>query len=179
MKTARTETSPEAALALPEPAEEGRRWRRVPLGPDTARRREESSAPSLPVEGRVEVEFPVTLTAIDPQRDLLTGQLYYETGEAICVRNASRRGIGLRCTRPLAVGTRLVLQLGFAGEPVELIARTCWSRVEYARGEHAGRPIAALGVELLEGSQDALERYERSLAQLIRRPSVAAREALG
>ncbi|MCZ6571151.1 MAG: hypothetical protein O7B23_13425, partial [Deltaproteobacteria bacterium] len=52
-------------------------------------------------------------------------------------------------------------------EPVELIARTCWTRVEILQGVRGRkRAVAAVGLELLGGSRGALERYDRALARI-------------
>ena len=167
------------SLAAPEPTDEEGRWRRVPEREPV--RKTQRGEVELPLVGRVRVEFPVSFTTIDPQRNPVTGALFYETGEAMCVRDASRRGIGLRTSSTIEAGTRVLLHVGLGTEPepVELFARTAWSRVEYVRGEHAGRPVCALGLELLDGSRDALDRYERALAALVHATSVAGGEALG
>lgn len=181
MKPRQNETAPQTATALPvtEPTGGEGRWRRVPEREPV--RETGRGEVELPLEGRVRVEFPVSFATIDAQRDRATGALFYETGEALCVRDASRRGIGLRTAGALAPGTRLLLHVGLGAgpEPVALIARAVWSRAEYVRGERAARPVCALGLELLGGARDALDRYERALAALVHATSVAGGEALG
>ncbi len=181
MKAPQSDTAQghEAAAPVPESSPE-KRWLRLP-GRESAAGATRARRARRRVEDRVEVQFAIALTAIDPQHDPVTGEIFYETGDAVCVINASPRGICLRCTHAFATGTRLLLELGLGIDPmpVEVSARVCWSRVQYESGAHGGRPVAAVGVELQGGSRDAFERYERSLEGLVEAASVAGREATG
>ncbi len=180
MKAPQSDTAQghEAAVPAPESSPE-KRWLRLP-GQESGPRATPGQRARRHVKDRVEVQFGVALTAIDPQRDPVTGEIFYETGDAVCVINASPRGICVRFAHPFAAGTRLLLALGLGEDPrpVEVTARVCWSRVQYESGTHGGRPVAAVGVELQGGSRDAFERYERSLERLVE-ASVAGREATG
>ena len=46
-------------------------------------------------------------------------------------------------------------------EPIELIARTCWTRVEFEPGESGARAVGIVGLEFIGGSPAALDRYEQ------------------
>lgn len=118
---------------------------------------------------RTSTFLSVSTTTVDPVRNQRTGEVHYETYEAELITNLSRRGLGLRCARPPTVGSRLLLQIRIYDEPepIELIGRTCWTRVEILRGVRGRkRAVAAVGLELLGGSRGALERYDRALARI-------------
>ncbi len=118
---------------------------------------------------RTSTFLSVSTATVDPVRNQKTGEVHYETHEAELVTNVSRRGVGLRCARPPTVGSRLLLEIRMYSEPepVELIGRTCWVRVEILPGVRGRkRAVAAMGLELLGGCQGALERYDRALAKL-------------
>ncbi len=132
---------------------------------------------------RTSTFLSVSTTTVDPVRNPRTGEIHYETHEAELVTNLSRRGLGLRCVRPPTVGSRLLLQIRIYDEPepVELIGRTCWTRVEILPGVRGRkRAVAAVGLELLGGSRGALERYDRALAKIgaSEKLSVATQEGL-
>ena len=91
----------------------------------------------------------------------------------------NRCGLCLRCPRPPAVGTRLLVRilLNEDERPVEFEGCVRWTRIEFVRGSQAARPIAVVGVELSEGVPSTQDRYELSLQSLAVRssvPSVAA-----
>ena len=106
-------------------------------------------------EPRVSAGLRVATTTMDPIRDAVTHEICYQISEDDATLNLSRRGIRLRCERPPEVGTRLLLQIQPQDEDtsIELIGRTCWTRVEYQPGTEGARPYAAVGVELLGGSR--------------------------
>lgn len=119
-------------------------------------------------EPRVSAGLRVSTTTMDPVRDAVTHEICYQICEDDTTLNLSRRGVRLRCERPPEVGTRLLLQIQAKGEetPIEVIGRTCWTRVEYQPGSEGARPYAAVGVELVGGSRRALTRYGHCLARL-------------
>ncbi len=132
---------------------------------------------------RTSTFLSVSTATVDPVRNQRTGEVHYETHEAELITNLSRRGLGLRCARPPTVGSRLLLQIRIYDEPepIELIGRTCWTRVEILWGVRGRkRAVAAVGLELLGGSQGALERYDRALAKVgaSKNLSVATQEGL-
>ena len=141
-------------------------WRRIPLtgARDDARGTE-------PVQRRTDTRtaasLQVELTAIDASRDLATGELYFATSADERTENLSRRGMCVRCERPPAIGTHVLLQLRLPGEtPVDVIGQTRWTRVEFEPGEHGARAFALVGIELLGGAPRALARYDRVLGRL-------------
>lgn len=119
-------------------------------------------------EPRTAAALKVTSSTMDPVRDSVTREVCYQISEHDTTLNLSRRGMRLRCDRPPEVGTRLLLQIqpGQAVPPIEIIGRTCWTRVEYQQGVRGACPYAAVGVELVGGSRGALARYGHCLSQL-------------
>ena len=123
--------------------------------------------PQRRADTRTEASLQVELTSIDASRDRATGELYFATSSDERTRNLSRRGMCVRCERPPAVGTRLLLQLRMPGEAsVDVIGQTRWTRVEFEPGDHGARAIALVGIELLGGAPRALARYDRALGRL-------------
>jgi hypothetical protein len=127
-----------------------------------------STEPDARREPRLSAGLRVATTTMDPVRDAVTHEICYQISEHDRTLNLSRRGLRLRCERPPEVGTRLLLQIQPEDEeaPIEVIGRTCWTRVEYQPGSEGARPYAAVGVELVGGSRRALSRYGRCLAEL-------------
>ncbi len=165
----------------------GRGWRRFLFGSRSAAAFPDAESILHTLEQRREQRTPTRLRAstatVDPVRDRRTGEIHYESNEDQLILNLSRRGIGLRCERPPTVGSRLLLEIHVGDEfgSVELIGRTCWTRVELLRGERGRRTAAtAVGIELLGGSRTSLERYDRALARLraSANPLLATRETL-
>ena len=178
-----SKASPTTSEPTPRPTTAGKRpetrgWRRLLSRARLGRRSRRGKPTVLPPppqlehrrEPRAQVQLRASTTSIDPVRNPVSGETYYECSENEQVLNLSRRGVGLRCSQPPTVGTRLLLQLHLQGEssPIELIGRTCWSRVEVVRGAGSRRAAAGVGIELTGGSRDQLNRYERSLARLHR-----------
>ena len=172
-------------LATTEGSSQTQSWRRISLGGFTDAR----SAPEPAQQGRgpAERRFPATLlarmTSIDALRDSMTGDPFFAANEEVRTVNVSRHGLCLRCPRPPAVGTRLLVRilLNEDERPVEFEGCVRWTRIEFVRGSQAARPIAVVGVELSEGVASAQDRYEQSLQSLAVRssvPSVAAAETL-
>ncbi len=163
------------------------RWRQIPI-PDVRGRAETPDTPAAVPERRIdtrrETSIAARFTSVDPVRDNVTGDIFYDSSdEQEVVVNVSRRGMCLRCERPPAIGTRLVLELTLPGETAkaDMIGRVCWSRVEYTPGAHGARAVAVVGIELLGGSHDALDIYDRCLGRLLQQPvsPVAGAEAVG
>lgn len=117
---------------------------------------------------------------IDPLHDPATGSSFYQTTDDDWVANVSRRGICIVSSQPPAIGTRLLVQIRIDGDerPVEVVGRACWTRVEFERGAHGARALCAVGIEVLGGSPQSLDRYDRSIAERSG-SSVAAPEGLG
>ncbi len=180
MKDRRARPDPRVSagrLPASAPAAKTGSWRRLPFGSDSDAHRSATEPGSrddaTPVElrrdPRMSTILSVRTATVDAVRNPRTGEVNYETHEAQLVTNVSRRGVGLRCARPTTVGSRLLLEIRMYSEPepVELIGRTCWVRVEILPGVRGRkRAVAAMGLELLGGCQGALERYDRALAKL-------------
>lgn len=150
----------------PEPVTKAASWRRIPL---TSATDEAWNAGLLQRRGdaRTDATLQVELTSIDASRDPTTGQLYFATSPDERTENLSRRGMCIRCDRPPAIGTRVLLQVRLPGEPaVDVIGRTRWTRIEFEPGHHGARAFARVGIELLGGAPRALERYDRALGRL-------------
>ena len=141
-------------------------WRKIPL----AGVRDEIQTTTLPqrrADTRTDASLQVELTSIDASRDRATGALYFATSPDDRTQNLSRRGMCVRCDRPPAIGTRLLLQLRLPGEtPVDVIGQARWTRVEFEPGDHGARAVALVGIELLGGAPRALARYDRALGRL-------------
>ncbi|MEX2205037.1 MAG: PilZ domain-containing protein [Myxococcota bacterium] len=141
-------------------------WRRIPL-PAARDDRQPTSQPQRRADARTDVRLQVTLSSIDASRDRTTGELYFETSSDERTQNLSRRGMCVRCERPPAVGTRVLLQLRVPGEAaVDVIGQARWTRIEFEPGEHGARAVALVGIELLGGAPRALARYDRALGRL-------------
>jgi hypothetical protein len=141
-------------------------WRRIPLAAtrDDAR---PAPQPQRRADARTDVRLQVALTSIDASRDRTTGEIYFETSSDERTENLSRRGMCVRCERPPAVGSRVLLQLRVPGEAaVDVIGQTRWTRIEFEPGEHGARAVALVGIELLGGAPHALARYDRALGRL-------------
>lgn len=162
-------------------------WRQIPIAEPTAQRLEtEIARPARPerrIDTRLERSVAASFTTIDPVRDSASGALFYDTSEEEVVLNVSRRGLCLRCERPPAVGTRLLIEMRLPSESdrADMIGRVCWTRVEYTPGAHGARAVALVGIELLGGSAAALDSYDRSLGRLLQnaKAAVATQEAVG
>jgi hypothetical protein len=141
-------------------------WRRIPLAdaPDadwnagSLQRRYDTRTPAC---------LPVELTSIDASRDPATGELYFATSVDERTENLSRRGLCVRCDRPPAIGTRVLLHVRLPDEAaVDVVGKTRWTRVEFEPGQHGARAFARVGIELLGGAPRALARYDRALGRL-------------
>jgi hypothetical protein len=167
MKHSETFRDPAVAPAIaPETPATAPGWRQIPL-PAAADAARPVAQPQRRGDLRTEASLQVELTSIDASRDPATGELYFATSSDERTRNLSRRGMCLRCERPPAVGSRMLLQVRLPGEaPVDVIGQARWTRVEFEPGEHGGRAIALVGVELLGGAPRALARYDRALGRL-------------
>ena len=134
--------------------------------------------PNARRDPRTHVALRVAMTSIDPLHDPVTGERSYQVSEDNRVLNLSRRGICVRCTRPPEIGSRVLLAIHVPGEPrpVEVIGRTCWTRVEFVPGEEGGaRAVAAAGIELMGGSRAAMDRYDRTLSEFESDPVATSR----
>ena len=116
-------------------------------------------------DSRLTTDLRATLVSVDPVPDGAGARGSYWSSDADAVENASRRGICLRCERPPAVGTRLVLELLAPGETrsIDLVGRARWTRVEFQRGARGACARAQVGVEIIGGSPTALDRWDRAL----------------
>jgi hypothetical protein len=164
----------------------GDAWRRIARGTPLGRgpQRPDPGGKSLErTQRRFAVSLPASFATIDPLRDPTTGELYYDTSEHEELLNLSLRGACLRVERAPEDGTRLLLRLRPPGTrtPVDLIARTRWSRVEYLPGQHGGRATALVGLEVIGGSRAALDGYECGVQNLLEPHAapLAAPEATG
>ena len=131
-------------------------------------------------EPRVTARMRVGMSSIDPIRDPVTGELCFVATDDDSAIDVSRRGLRLRCARPPAIGTRLIVHIPADGDdgPIEVVGRARWTAVEFERGVQGARAVGAVGIELVGGSQSALDRFERCVSRCERNP-VAGPEALG
>lgn len=153
-------------LAAPSPAS-APGWRRIPFaGARVGSAR--ASEPQRRSDTRIHADLRLELTSIDASRDGATGQVFFATSADERTRNLSRRGMCVRCERPPAIGSRVLLQLRLPGDSsVDVIGRIRWARVEFEPGEHGSRAFALVGIELLGGAPRSLARYDRALGQLL------------
>jgi len=142
-------------------------WRRIPLaGARVGAAR--ANEPQRRTDTRIHADLRLELTSIDASRDGATGQVFFATSADERTRNLSRRGMCVRCERPPAIGTRVLLQLRLPGESsVDVIGRTRWTRVEFEPGEYGSRAFALVGIEILGGAPRSLARYDRALGQML------------
>ena len=141
-------------------------WRRIPLS-GAGGEAGPASQPQRRADARTEASLQVELTSIDASRDRATGALYFASSSDERTQNLSRRGMCVRCERPPAIGTRVLLQLRLPGEaPVDVIGQARWTRVAFEPGDHGARAVALVGIELLGGAPRALARYDRALGRL-------------
>jgi hypothetical protein len=149
-----------------EPPASATRWRRIPL-PDARGEGYSTGALQRRNDARTAASLPVGVTSIDASRDPATGQTYFAISPDERTENLSRRGLCVRCERPPAVGTRILLQVRLPGEAsIDVIGQTRWTRIEFEPGQHGARAFARVGIELLGGAPRALERYDRALGRL-------------
>lgn len=159
-------------------------WRPVGIGDTLARAPEVvSPQPCKRRDDRIHARLSASTTFIDPVRDPVTNELCYHASAEDAIFSLSRRGAGMICEHPPLVGTRLLVQIRTPEErtPIEMVGRTCWTRVRYVSGRHGARAVAAVGVEFIGGTRKALDRYESWLSRLadVDDSSVATPEATG
>ena len=143
--------------------------------------REGTRSPQTPLAGtekrkavrRVEpypVSLQVTTETMDPIRDPVTGEVFFQTSQDDRAVNLSRQGFHLHAECAPSVGTRLFVRLHLPTEerPLEFVGRTRWTRVEMTRGPEGKRAVCGVGVEILGGSRRSLDRYARLLRDLER-----------
>jgi hypothetical protein len=155
------------ARITPAPANETG-WRRIPL---LGERDGEVTAPAAQrrTDDRTELSLRVKRSSIDPTRDRVTHELFYDVADEDETTNLSRRGLCIRCERPPEIGSRVLVQLRLPGEePVDVVGLARWSRVAYVPGQHGARAVALVGLELLGGAPRSLERYGRALGRIAR-----------
>jgi hypothetical protein len=147
-------------------------WRRIAHGTPLGRIPRSANAPDAELQRRrrrCRVSLHAAFTTIDPVRDRASGALYYDTSEREELLNVSVRGACIRVERAPEDGTRVLLRIQPPGSaaPVDLVARTRWSRVEYLPGEHGARASAVVGLEVIGGSREALDLYECGVQYLL------------
>lgn len=164
--SAREETTPRVT-AVDAPAPDTG-WRRIPH-PGESERELAAAAVQRRTDLRTPLSLRVQRSSIDPTRDPVTGELFYDVADDDETTNLSRRGLCIRCERPPEIGTRVLVQLRLPGEaPVDVVGLARWSRVAFVPGQHGARAVALVGLELLGGAPRALERYGRALSQISR-----------
>ena len=142
-------------------------WRRIPFAGARVGAAP-ANDPQRRTDTRIHADLRLELTSIDASRDGATGQVFFATSADERTRNLSRRGMCVRCERPPAIGTRVLLQVRLPGEAaVDVIGRTRWTRVEVEPGEYGSRAFALVGIEILGGAPRSLARYGRALGRLL------------
>ena len=143
-------------------------WRPIGIGDAATRAPEAPADPCQRRDERIHARLQASTTFIDPVRDPVTNELCYHASDDDAIFSVSRRGAGMICERPPLLGTRVLVQIRTPGDrtPIELVGRTCWTRVKYVTGEHGARAVAAVGIEFIGGTSSSLDRYERWLSRL-------------
>jgi hypothetical protein len=162
----REESTPGIAPAIAPATEAG--WRRIRQPGES-----ELESHSDELQRRADVRTPLSLrvqrSSIDPLRDPVTRELFYDVADDDETTNLSRRGLCIRCERPPEIGARMLVQLRLPGEdPVDVVGLARWSRVTFVPGQHGARAVALVGLELLGGAPRALERYGRAIGRIAR-----------
>ncbi len=141
-------------------------WRTLRAGWRRARR--VRTRASEPRSTRYAVSLQVTTQTVDPVRSPVTGEACFQTSDDDQTVDLSRVGIRLRAECAPSVGTRLLLRVHLPSgeEPLELLGRARWTRVELASGPDGTRAVCGVGVEILGGSRRSLDRYARLLDEL-------------
>ena len=114
-------------------------------------------------ERRVDGEFPVRISTIEPEQDPWTGKSYFRASQETC-GNLSRGGAFVRTVELLDPGSRVLLELQLPnGSQVETIGRVAWTkRVLSPEGPHVD---SGVGVEFLGGASDQLSALEDYVSQ--------------
>jgi hypothetical protein len=108
----------------------------------------------------------VGTSTIDPVFDPVTQERCYAAADDDVAVDVSRRGLRLLCERPPAIGTRIVVHIADEGDkPIEVVGCARWTQVEFTRGEHGARAVAAVGIELIGGTLRALDRFEQYVSR--------------
>ena len=166
-RTERTREQARAGIAQGQAPAAEAGWRRIPLAGDRVHERD--TAAQRRADERTPLALRIQRSSIDPVRDSVTGELFYDVADDDETTNLSRRGLCIRCERPPEIGARVLVQLRFPGEaPIDVVGLARWSQVAFVPGEHGARAVALVGLELLGGAPRALERYGRALGQLAR-----------
>ncbi len=120
-------------------------------GQDKARRRFERR----PIENRVRI------STIDPERDPITGRMFFRSSEETGV-NFSRGGVALRTRDPMHAGHRILVEVEDQdGRPIEAVGRVAWVRID---PERAKEGWIGVGIEFLGGQTRELSRLDAALA---------------
>ena len=110
---------------------------------------------------RVELELPVRLSSIDPERDP-SGAPFFRAARELCA-NVSAGGACIRTADPLAPGARVWVELELPDGPAfETLGRVAWSRSVVVPG---GAVEAGCGVEFLGLSAEERASLERWLGR--------------
>ena len=97
---------------------------------------------------RVDLRLPVTVSSIDPDRDVAGTPCFHASTE-ICA-NVSAGGAGLLTHDPLVPGRRVLLDFELPnGDSFETVGRVAWSRTVVMP---EGRVESGCGVEFIEES---------------------------
>ena len=118
-------------------------------------------------EPRVASAMRVGTSTIDPVFDPVTQERCYVSADDDVALDVSRRGLRLHCSQPPEIGTRIVIQIPDQGHgrPIQVVGCARWTQVEFEPGEHGARAIAAVGIELVGGTLEALDRFEQCVAR--------------
>ncbi len=118
-------------------------------------------------EPRVVSAMRVGTSTIDPVFDPVTqARCYSATDDDIAI-DMSRRGLRLHCAQPPRIGTRIVIHIPAdgPGKGIEVVGCARWTAVEFEAGEYGARAIAAVGIELVGGTLEALDRFEQCVSR--------------
>ena len=107
---------------------------------------------------RVDGDFPVRISTIEPELDPWTGRSYFRASQETC-GNVSRGGAFVRTAELLDPGSRVLLEFQLPnGSQVEAIGRVAWTkRVMSPEGPQVD---SGVGVEFLGAAADQLTALE-------------------
>lgn len=129
---------------------------------------------------RVTARLPARISTIDPETDPFTGKSFFRTCEETSA-NLSRGGLFVSMREAIPPGRRVLVELEMpGGRPVQAVGRVAWTRVrmddmDEPAGIEANAQEPGVGIEILGGARDDLQRLERFVSRSLRRRALPPR----